>query len=81
MRLRPDVIAIQQPVELLHSQLHDFLLQQSWPVIFLMAFNFLPPQGEVVFIKPLFRMSLIDRENTVLSLLSRGASAWRAPSR
>ena len=81
MRLRPAVIAIEQPVELFDGQRHHLLLQHPRPVILLRALDLFPPQTEDVFIKPLFRMSLIDRENTVLSLLSWGAPAWRAPAR
>jgi hypothetical protein len=55
---------------LLTGHLDHVLLEQTRPVELLPALNHLVIKTEVVFIKPLFRMSLIDRENTVLSLLS-----------
>jgi hypothetical protein len=75
MRLCPDVIAIQQPIQLLRGEAYHFLLQHPRPVILLCTLNALAPKREVVFIKPLFRMSLIDRENTVWNALSWGVPA------
>ena len=71
MRLHfPHIVALQQPLQLLNGERDGLLLQMPWPRIACLALNDFVPDGEDVFIKPLFRMSLIDRENTVLSLLS-----------
>jgi hypothetical protein len=66
------------------KQQRQFLLRDldrhgiaRWPPIsaFLQP---LVPNREVVFIKPLFRMLLIDRENTVWNALSWGVPAQNA---
>lgn len=43
MGLGPDIVAIQQPVQFLHGQRHDFLLKQPRPMKPLSTLNFLPP--------------------------------------
>lgn len=75
VRTCPHVIAVHQPMELFAGELDHLLLKQARPCELLPALDDLAPQTEVVFIKPLFRMSLIDRENTVWTLLSWGGLA------
>lgn len=43
MRLGPDVVTIQQPVQLLHGQRHHILLKQPRPVKLISTLNFFPP--------------------------------------
>jgi len=57
-------------MQLFAGELDYLLLKQARPGELLPALDDLAPQTEVVFIKPLFRMWLIDRENTVLNPLS-----------
>jgi hypothetical protein len=76
MRLHfPHIVSLQEPLQLLCRDRDGFVLKMPGPREPLLAFDHLVPNNEDVFIKPLFRMSLIDRESPVSSLLSWGASA------
>lgn len=76
----PHIVTIEQPLELLRAQRDRLRIEVARPGKLLPAFNHFVPDNEMVFIKPLFRMSLIDRENAVGSLLSWGVSAWSVPA-
>ena len=78
MRARPHIIPIHQPMQLFAGELDHALLKQARPRELLPTLDQFMPYREVVFIKPLFRMWLIDRENTVSNPLSWGGTA-RAP--
>src|SRR5581483_875988 len=52
MGLGPDVVAIQQPVQLFHRQRHYLLLKQPRPMKPLSSLNLLPPQDEAVPLPP-----------------------------
>ena len=75
MRLHlPNIVAIEQPLELLRSDRDRFILQMPRPGKTLLALDHFVPNNEVVFIKPLLAMCLIDQESPARSLLSRGGS-------
>jgi hypothetical protein len=62
-------------MQLFAGEFDHVILEQARPCKLFPALDYLGPKTEDVFIKPLFRMSLIDRENIVLSSLS-----WRVPA-
>jgi hypothetical protein len=71
--------AIEQLIELPAAHRHRVAFGHPRPDKTL-SLEALRPQHEVVFIKPLFRMSLIDRENTVWNALSWGVPPQNAPA-
>ena len=81
VRLPEDVVSIEQPLELLGGQRHHLLLHESRPAELLPPLDHLVPDREVVFIKPLFGMSLKDREKTARQALSRRISGRNVPAR
>ena len=79
VRACPDVVPVHQPMQLFAGKFDHVLLKQARPRKLLSALDHLRPKTEVVFIKPLFRMWLIDRENAVSNPLSWGGQTARAP--
>lgn len=74
MALTPHIEPVQQRVQGPSVDHHRVTGNRTRPDE-LLLFQALAPQTEVVFIKPLYRMWLIDRENTVSNFLSWGVSA------